>query len=110
MLDAFAAACPIQFQPLPHLSTHTSPFYVQNIANTLWALVYMHHRSEPLLRAAAAAAAAKAQDFKPQELANLVGGRGLHRVPAACGRWGLCCTAAATLRIILNRLPAAHRL
>lgn len=37
-----------------------------------WALVYMHHRSEPLLRAAAAAAAAKAPEFKPQELANLV--------------------------------------
>jgi hypothetical protein len=47
-------------------------FCAQNIANTLWALVYMHHRSEPLLRAAAAAATAKAGEFKPQELANLV--------------------------------------
>lgn len=47
-------------------------FCAQNIANTLWALVYMHHRSEPLLRAAAQQVISKACDFKPQELANLV--------------------------------------
>jgi hypothetical protein len=32
----------------------------------------MHHRNEPLLRAAAAAVVSKAHEFKPQELANLV--------------------------------------
>jgi hypothetical protein len=38
----------------------------------LWSFVYMHHFHEGLLRAMAAHVRAKVEQFKPQELANVL--------------------------------------